>query len=68
VVHFNRYPKIKGVKKFDWGSAVGALKLLEPNADAPQQVNRYLLEHLDWDKLGNDYQEYLELMLGLERD
>jgi Zn-dependent peptidase ImmA (M78 family) len=51
-----------------WGSANGALKLLEPSADAPQQINHYLLEHLDWDKLGNDYQEYLELVLGLERN
>jgi hypothetical protein len=57
-----------GWYKKHWGSANGALKLLEPSADAPQQINRYLLEHLDWDKLGNDYQEYLELVLGLERD
>jgi IrrE N-terminal-like domain len=53
--------------KNHWGAANAALKLLEPNADAPQQINRYLLEHLDWDQLGNDYQEYLELVLGLER-
>jgi Zn-dependent peptidase ImmA (M78 family) len=57
-----------GWSKNHWGSAVGALKLLEPDANAPQQINRYLLENLDWDKLGNDYQEYLELVLGLERD
>jgi Zn-dependent peptidase ImmA (M78 family) len=57
-----------GWYKKHWGSANGALKLLEPSADAPQQINHYLLEHLDWDKLGNDYQEYLELVLGLERD
>jgi Zn-dependent peptidase ImmA (M78 family) len=55
-----------GWYKKHWGSANGALKLLEPNADAPQQINRYLLEHLDWNQLGDDYQEYLELVLGLE--
>jgi hypothetical protein len=57
-----------GWYKKHWGSANGALKLLEPNANAPQQINRYLLEHLDWNAMGNDYQEYLELVLGLERD
>jgi hypothetical protein len=56
-----------GWSKQHWGSANSALKLLESKADAPQQVNRYLLEHLNWDKLGNDYQEYLALVLGLER-
>ncbi len=56
-----------GWSKQHWGSANGALKLLEPKANAPQQINRYLLTHLDWPKLGNDYQEYLELVLGLGR-
>lgn len=56
-----------GWYKKHWGSANGALKLLEPHANAPRQINRYLLENLDWDSLGNDYQEYLELALGLER-
>ncbi len=56
-----------GWYKKHWGSTNGALNLLEPSAEAPQQINRYLLEHLDWDSLGNDYQEYLELVLGLER-
>ena len=56
-----------GWYKNHWGSAKGALKLLEPNANAPRQINRRLLKNLDWDGLGNDYQEYLELALGLER-
>ncbi len=56
-----------GWYKKQWGSASGALKLLEPNANASQQINHYLLKHLDWDELSNDYQEYLELVLGLER-
>ena len=55
-----------GWYKHHWGSANGALKILEPSADAPQLINHYLLQHLDWDELGNDYQEYLELVLGLE--
>ena len=56
-----------GWYKKHWGSANGALKLLEPNANAPQQINHCLLKNLDWDSLGNDYQEYLELALGLEQ-
>lgn len=56
-----------GWYKKHWGSAYGALKLLEPNANGPQQVNRYPLDNLNWDSLGNDYQDYLELALGLER-
>jgi Zn-dependent peptidase ImmA (M78 family) len=53
--------------KKHWGATNAALKLLEPHADAPRQINRYLSEHLDWDHLGHDYQEYLELVLDLER-
>ena len=56
-----------GWHKNHWGSANGALKLLEPNANAPRQINRRLLKNLNWDSLGNDYQEYLELALGLEQ-
>ena len=56
-----------GWYKNHWGSANGALKLLEPTANAQRQINRRLLKNLDWDSLGNDYQEYLELALGLER-
>lgn len=56
-----------GWYKNHWGSTNAALKLLEPNVNAPQQINRRLLTNLDWDSLGNDYQEYLELALGLER-
>jgi hypothetical protein len=57
-----------GWYKKHWGAANKALKMLEADVNAPQQINRYLLEHLDWDELGNDYQEYLELVLGLERN
>ena len=56
-----------GWRKNHWGSANGALNLLEPNANAPEQINHRLLTNLDWDSLSNDYQEYLELALGLER-
>lgn len=57
-----------GWYKKHWGAASKALKILEPGANAPQQVNRYLLEHLNWDALGHDYQDYLGLVLGLERN
>jgi IrrE N-terminal-like domain len=50
------------------GAAMGALNILEPDAAAAQQINRYLLNNLDWDKLGVDYAEYLESVLGLKSD
>jgi hypothetical protein len=50
------------------GAAMGALNILEPDAAAPQQINRYLSNNLDWDKLGVDYAEYLESVLGLKSD
>jgi Zn-dependent peptidase ImmA (M78 family) len=42
-----------------------ALKILEPDANAPQQINRYLAKNLDWEKLGEENQDYLTTMLGL---
>jgi hypothetical protein len=33
--------------------------------NAPQQINRYLAVNLDWEKLGEENQDYLATMLGL---
>jgi hypothetical protein len=41
--------------------------LAESGIDVSCQINHYLLDHLDWDRLGNDYQEYLEVALDLDR-
>jgi hypothetical protein len=41
-----------------------ALNLLEKNADAPKIINGYLRDYLDLEKLDEDSQEYLELVLG----
>jgi hypothetical protein len=56
-----------GWYKKNWETANQALEILEPHANAPQQINRYLLENLNWDELGQDYQDYLEMVLDLER-
>ncbi len=42
-----------------------ALKILEPGADAPGQINQRLLQSIDWDLLRGDSQEYIVNMLGL---
>ena len=57
-----------GWAKNHWGSTTDALKILEPNANAPLKINQYVQGHLDWDRLGHDYQDYLELVLGLESE
>ncbi|MFN5396916.1 MAG: ImmA/IrrE family metallo-endopeptidase [Pseudanabaena sp.] len=48
-----------------WGVVRNALKSLEKNMNAPQQINRYLAVNLDWEKLGEENQDYLATMLGL---
>lgn len=42
-----------------------AMKILEPDANAPQAINRYLEQNLDWEKLGDENQDYLTTMLNL---
>lgn len=42
-----------------------AMKILEPNANAPQEINCYLKQNLDWEKLGDDNRDYLTEMLNL---
>jgi hypothetical protein len=44
-----------------------ATHLAESGIDVSCQINHYLLDRLDWDRLGNDYQEYLEVALDLDR-
>ncbi|MEO1390524.1 MAG: ImmA/IrrE family metallo-endopeptidase [Cyanobacteria bacterium J06634_6] len=47
-----------------WVTGMKALKILEPNANAPTQINQYLFQSIDWDLLREDSQEYLRKMLG----
>jgi IrrE N-terminal-like domain len=54
-----------GWYKKHYGSVEGAMKILEPDANAPQEINRYLEQNLDWEKLGDDNQDYLTTMLNL---
>jgi len=51
-----------------WATAKKALKILEPDANAPQVINRTLVQNLDWEKLGDDNQDYLATMLSLQFD
>jgi Zn-dependent peptidase ImmA (M78 family) len=43
-----------------------AAGLIEKNANAPQLINRYLSQAIDWESLSSDNQEYLSLALGLD--
>jgi IrrE N-terminal-like domain len=53
-------------KKEQWGIARNAVSILEPEANAPLQINQCLQSHLDWDKLSDDSQDHLKLFLKLE--
>jgi Zn-dependent peptidase ImmA (M78 family) len=57
-----------GHSKKQWGLATKAARLLEPNANAPLQINQYLENQIDWDKLSDDNQDHLKLFLKLEDD
>jgi IrrE N-terminal-like domain len=56
----------KNDKNMIWGVGSKALKILEPNGDAPNMINRVLCEYMDWEKLGEDTTEYLTTMLNLD--
>jgi hypothetical protein len=49
-----------------WGVGSKALKILEPNANAPRMINQVLCQYMDWEKLGDDTTEYLATMLNLD--
>jgi hypothetical protein len=53
-------------EKIIWGVGSKALKILEPNADAPSMINQVLCQYMDWEKLGDDTTEYLTTMLNLD--
>jgi IrrE N-terminal-like domain len=53
-------------KKNEWGITRKAIGILEPEANAPLQINQYLQDRLDWDKLSDDSQDHLKLSLKLE--
>lgn len=57
-----RYEDGKDSKGLVWSTAKAALKILEENGDAPKIINNTFKESLDWEKLSEDNQEYLELM------
>jgi hypothetical protein len=56
----------KDDKNMIWGVGSKALKILEPNADAPRMINQVLCQYMDWERLGDDSTEYLAMMLNLD--
>ncbi|GAB1544607.1 hypothetical protein NUACC21_72830 [Scytonema sp. NUACC21] len=54
---------IKKDQQIIWATATKALKIIEGDVDAPKQINRYVQQHLDLDRLDEDSQDYLELAL-----
>ena len=51
-----------------WGRVGKALRILEPDADAPAQVNAALGVHLDWAALPDDRADFLADVLSIELD
>ena len=51
-----------------WGRVDKALRILEPDADAPAQINAALGAHLDWSALSDDRADFLADALLLEPD
>jgi hypothetical protein len=50
-----------------WAITATALKELEDqNIKASQIINNYLYQQLEWDSLGDDSQEFVERMAGIE--
>jgi len=52
-------------KKTHFGVARKAAGILEPGVSAPRLINQSLVQQLDWDRLGEDNQEYLTRALNL---
>lgn len=49
----------------NWEVAGGALKTIEPEANAPAKINSYLDKNLDLESLDQDSEEYLRLITGI---
>lgn len=54
-----------GFHKKHWAVVRKALPTLEGKIDASQQINAYLKQYLDWERLSEDNQDYLALMTRL---
>jgi IrrE N-terminal-like domain len=53
-------------KREQWSITRNAVNILEPEANAPMQINQYLQDQLDWNRLSDDSQDHLNLFLKLE--
>jgi Zn-dependent peptidase ImmA (M78 family) len=54
------------LEKKRWGLARKAVSILEPEDNAPVQINHHLQNKIDWDLLSEDNQDYLRSFLRLE--
>ncbi|MEY2911638.1 MAG: hypothetical protein RLZZ184_947 [Cyanobacteriota bacterium] len=53
-------------EKSDWRIGTGALKIIEPKANASAKINKFLSDNLDWEELDSDSEEYLRLVTGCD--
>lgn len=53
-------------QKSDWRIGTGALKIIEPNAQASAKINLFLSKNLHWEELDTDSEEYLRLVTGCD--
>ncbi len=51
-----------------WGAVEKALKIVENNRNAPETINQYLSQEIDWHCLSDDNQEYLENILQVRAE
>ena len=52
-----------------WAQSMGALKILQPaEVDVGKQINRLAVNQIGWDSLSYANQEYLEIVMGLNRE
>jgi Zn-dependent peptidase ImmA (M78 family) len=52
-----------GWSKGEWSIARQAIKIVEPSANAPVEINQHLWQHLDLEQVSEDNQDYLQAMI-----
>lgn len=52
-------------RRITWATASKALNILEGNAHAPELINSSLSQYLELERLSDDNQEFLKLMIGV---
>lgn len=57
--------KTEEERRIAWATGLATLKILEKDLNAPQHINQFLRQSIQWDDLKEDSQDYLATMLSL---